>query len=92
MRGVVVGLYCAVVDPFDPLVSVHLLTTRETLTVFDGRIGGPRTWLGTLNLGSVEAMFLESEAVPPVRSARPYAWACAVVVLVRICNLLTRFE
>ena len=91
MRGVAVGLYCAVVDPFDPSVSTHGIATRETQTMFDGRIGGPRTWLGTLNLGSVGAMGLEFGAVPLVRPGRPDSWACAVV-LVGICNLLTCFK
>jgi hypothetical protein len=78
MRGVAVGLYCAVVDRFDPSVSAHLAATHETQTVLDGRIGGPRTWLGRLNLGSVEAMLPASDARPPIHRARPFSWAGAV--------------
>ena len=77
MRRVAVGFHCAVVDLFDPSVSERVAATGERRTVLDGRIGGPRTWLGKLNLGSVHAMRPASDAMAPVRPVRPCSWAGA---------------
>jgi hypothetical protein len=53
MPGNVVGLYCAVVDRFDLLVSARRTFARETQAVFNQRVESLRTGLGALNLGSV---------------------------------------
>ena len=55
MPGTAVGLYCAVVERFDLLVSTRTIAARETQAVFNQRAGSLRTWLGALNLGSVQA-------------------------------------
>jgi hypothetical protein len=52
MPGTVVGLYCAVVEPFELLVSSRATAARETQAVFNRRAESLRTWLGALNLGS----------------------------------------
>jgi hypothetical protein len=52
MPGTVVGLYCAVVERFDLLVSPRTMAARETQAVFNRRAESLRTWLGALNLGS----------------------------------------
>ena len=54
MPGAAVGLYCAVVDRFDLLVSTRTTAARETQAVFNQRAESLRTWLGALNLGLVE--------------------------------------
>jgi len=48
MPGTVVGLYCAVVERFDLLVSMCTMAARETRPVFNRRAGSLRTWLGAL--------------------------------------------
>ena len=67
MPGTAVGLYCAVVDRFDLLVSTRMIAARETQAVFNQRAGSLRTWLGALNLGSGEGWQGESES----RAERP---------------------
>ncbi len=52
MRRAAVGLYCAVVDRGDLLVSNRAIAVRETRPVCTQRAGRIRTWLGHLNLGS----------------------------------------
>ena len=52
MPGTAVGLYCAVVERFDLLVSTCTTGARETQAVFNQRAESLRTWLGALNLGS----------------------------------------
>ena len=54
MPGTAVGLYCAVVERFDLLVSTCTTAARETQVVVNQRVESLRTWLGALNLGSVE--------------------------------------
>lgn len=54
MPGFVVGLYCAVVERFDLLVSTRIIAARETQAVFNQRVESLRTWLGALNLSSRE--------------------------------------
>ena len=46
MPGTAVGLYCAVVERFDLLVSTRTIAARETRAVFNQRAGSLRTWLG----------------------------------------------
>jgi hypothetical protein len=67
MQGGAVGLYCAVVERFDLLVSMRTLAARETQEVFNERAESLRTWLGALNLGLGEGWQRESEN----RAARP---------------------
>ena len=68
MPDPVVGLYCAVVEWFDSLVSTRTMAARETQAVFNQGVEGLRTWLGALNLGSGEAGGGEN---PEIRAARP---------------------
>ena len=67
MPGSVVGLYCAVVERLDLLVSTCTTAARETQAVFNQRAESLRTWLGALNLGSGEGWQRESGN----RAARP---------------------
>ena len=53
MPGPAVGLYCAVGQRFDLLVSTCTAAAGETQAVFNQRVESLRTWLGALNLGSV---------------------------------------
>jgi hypothetical protein len=52
MQVEAVGLYCAVVERFNPLVSTRMIAARETQAVFDRLAEGLRTRLGALNLSS----------------------------------------
>ena len=61
MRGVAVGLYCAVVDRFDLLVATRRDVARKTQAVFNRRVESLRPWLGALNLGVVEGRQRECE-------------------------------
>jgi hypothetical protein len=72
MQGAAVGLYCAVVDRFDLLVSTRTIAARETLAVFDQRAENLRPWLGALNLGLVQAWQCEPE------NAREAQWGPCV--------------
>src|SRR5258708_37329147 len=67
MRRAAVGLYCAVVERFDLLVSTRTIAARETQAVFNQRADSLRTWLGALNPGSGEGWQRESES----SAARP---------------------
>ena len=59
-----VGLYCAVVDRFDVLVSTRTIAARESQVAFNQRAKRLRTWLGALNLGLVECRQREREERP----------------------------
>jgi hypothetical protein len=62
MRRTAVGLYCAVVDQFDPLGVDATIAVRETQAGFNQRAEGLRTWLVALNLGSGESWQREPES------------------------------
>jgi hypothetical protein len=61
MPGTDVGLYCALVERFDPLVSTCTTAARESQAAFNQGAGSLRTWLCALNLGLVEGWQRESE-------------------------------
>ena len=61
MQGIAVGLYCAVVDRLDLLVSTRPIAACEIQGVFNQRAGMLRKWLGALNLGSGEGWQRQSE-------------------------------
>ena len=69
MRRAAVGLYCAVVERFDLLVSTRTIAARETQAVFNQRAESLRTWLGALNLGSEEDWRCQMDARRSVRVA-----------------------
>ena len=71
MPRAAVGLYCAVVERFAPLVSTCATAARETQAVFNPRAESLRTWLGALNLGLVLA-----PGCAPSRSTCTTAHAC----------------
>jgi hypothetical protein len=52
MPGTVVGLYCAVGQRFEHLVSTCARAARETQAVFSRQAENLRPWLRLLNLGS----------------------------------------
>ena len=43
MPGIVVGLYCAVVEWFDLLVSTRTIAARESQAAFNLQVESPRT-------------------------------------------------
>jgi len=43
MRGTVVGVYCAVVERFDLLVSTRTIAARESQAAFNPRVESLRT-------------------------------------------------
>ena len=51
MQGATVGLYCAVVERFDLLVSTCKTAARKTRAVFNQRAESLPKWLGALNFG-----------------------------------------
>lgn len=76
MRRAAVALYCAVVDRLNHLVSTCTTAAREMQAVFNQPAEGLRTWLGALNLGSVQAWQRESEdgAARPMGGQRQPGW------------------
>jgi hypothetical protein len=66
MPATAVGLYCAVVDRFDPFGSTRTIATRETQAVFNQRPKNLRTWGEALNLGLVECRGRERLRAPRV--------------------------
>ena len=54
MQGATVGLYCAVVERFDLLVSTRTTAARETRGGFNQWVESLRRWLGALNFGLEE--------------------------------------
>jgi hypothetical protein len=67
MPGTVVGLYCAMVERFDLLVSTHEMAARKSRAVFNQRAETLSTGLGVLNLGSEDGWQRE----PEIHAARP---------------------
>jgi hypothetical protein len=64
MPSIVVGLYCAVVARFDPLVSMRMTAARETQVVFNQQAESLCAGLGAVNLGSGDGWQREAEDAP----------------------------
>ena len=76
MLGATVGLYCAVVERFDHLVSARTIAACESQAAFNQWAERPCTWLGTLNLGSVEGRQREPDSGAEGNGVRPQSCAC----------------
>jgi hypothetical protein len=61
MQGAAVGLYCAVVDLYDLLVSTRTIAAPESQAVFNQGAESVRAWLRALNLGLVVRRQSESK-------------------------------
>ena len=74
MPGTGVGLYCAVVERFDLLVSTCTTGVRKTQAACNQRAEALLKGLGELNLGSEEACLADRER----QARRPFAFVSAI--------------